>query len=175
MEEKFFLPIFHTLPKSKHWIHKEFFKQLQFEYRDLREHTFADYEKVWKMMEDADMVGESKGHLILTKNGRHILRQNYPVFTTKHFKFHQEHGNEYLVRFQIKEQVNPKSIFERIVVRAIEKYTILLLFLGIVIALCLWIGKGLVDTVVAPATDRIERELDGNMKKNLDEALSPHQ
>lgn len=170
MEEKFFLPIFQTLPKSNRWISKEFFKQLQHEYRDIRQHTFSDFEQVWKMMEEAGMVSERNGYLVLTKKGRHILRQNYNTFTMNHFNFHVEHGDEYVVRFG-GDSSQAKGFFENLLYSNIENLMIGLIFAAIVLGLSMFMGKGIMKTAFEPSIKHLENEIDRNMENSLDQAI----
>lgn len=99
MEEKFFNTIFMILPQSKEWTRPELFKQLQFEYVELRELTREDFDHALNLLIDANIINEKNEFLAFTKNGRHIQRLNYNNFTMKHLEFHREHGAEYMVRY----------------------------------------------------------------------------
>lgn len=169
MEEKFFLPIFHTLPKSNKWTRTELFKQLQHEYRALRDHNFEDFMKVWNLLLGAQMVIERQGVLAFTRKGRHIARLNYPTFTLKHLEFHQEHGEEYMVRFTEDNGNETRKFFENLFTTNLENFIIALIFAGIVLSLSVFMGKGVMNTVFDASLNKIENELDQNMNKQLDQ------
>lgn len=171
MEEKFFLPIFLTLPKSNGWTREQFFKQLQHEYRDLRVLSITDFDKVWKLMEKADMVVTRKNILGITRKGRHISRLNYSHFTMKHFEFHQEHGTEYMVRFQGGNSDESKRFFENMLNMDIENLLIAVAFGVIVLSLSVWMGKGIMKTAFNPGFDKIEKELDQHLEQQLNQAI----
>lgn len=169
VEEKFFLPILQTLPKSKFWSKIELLKQLQHEFRDLREHQLNDFNQAWNLLLEADIVAENIGVLSLTKKGRHVVRLNYATFTMKHYQFHLEHGAEYMIRFSGDNSAQTKNFFENLFTNNLENLVIALIFGFIVMSLSIFMGKGVMKTAFEPGINKLEQELEQNLNQQLDQ------
>lgn len=118
----------------------------------------------------ANIVSERRGVLGLTKKGRFIARLNYASFTMKHLEFHEEHGEEYMVRFEGDNAAEARNFFINMLYNNFHEIMLGILFIAaFAVMVNFMVGK--TTGVFEPGFKKLENELDKNINQGLDQAI----